>query len=81
MLLGMTADARLGRSDRCAATLAQAGLGASVNRAQPASAARAGHDRSGSGVDAQNPNGALRLYEGMGCRVIKQSTLCKKPMD
>ena len=32
-------------------------------------------------VDTQNPNGALQLYESMGYRVIKQSTVYEKPLD
>jgi mycothiol synthase len=33
------------------------------------------------GVDAQNPNGALRLYEGVGFRVVKQFATFEKPLD
>jgi ribosomal protein S18 acetylase RimI-like enzyme len=33
------------------------------------------------GVDAQNPNGALQLYEGMGFRVHKSGTSYRKPLD
>jgi ribosomal protein S18 acetylase RimI-like enzyme len=34
----------------------------------------------GLGVDAQNPTGALRLYEGMGFRVHKSGTNFRKIM-
>jgi mycothiol synthase len=33
------------------------------------------------GVDAQNPNGALALYESMGFRAARQVTLYRKPLD
>ena len=33
------------------------------------------------GVDAQNPNGALQLYESMGFRVAKRHTIFRKPLD
>jgi ribosomal protein S18 acetylase RimI-like enzyme len=33
------------------------------------------------GVDAQNPNGALRLYESMGFRVVKKFMTYEKPLD
>ena len=33
------------------------------------------------GVDAQNPSGALRLYEGMGFRPVKRHTAYRKSMD
>jgi mycothiol synthase len=33
------------------------------------------------GVDAQNPNGALQLYESMGFRVAKRQTIFRKPLD
>ncbi len=33
------------------------------------------------GVDTQNTSGALRLYEFMGFRVVKQSTVYRKAMD
>ena len=33
------------------------------------------------GVDTKNPNGALRLYEGMGFRAVKRHTTCRKPLD
>jgi GNAT superfamily N-acetyltransferase len=32
------------------------------------------------GVDADNPNGALQLYKGMGFRVVKEFTTYRKPM-
>jgi mycothiol synthase len=33
------------------------------------------------GVDADNPNGALQLYKGMGFRVVKRHTTYRKPQD
>lgn len=33
------------------------------------------------GVDAQNPNGALRLYESMGFRMVKKFLTYEKPVD
>lgn len=32
------------------------------------------------GVDAENPNGALQLYESMGFQVVKQHTTYRKPL-
>lgn len=32
------------------------------------------------GVDAQNPNGALRLYESVGFTVVRQSMVYRKPL-
>jgi ribosomal protein S18 acetylase RimI-like enzyme len=31
-------------------------------------------------VDAQNPNGALRLYEGLGYRVHRETFTYRKPL-
>jgi ribosomal protein S18 acetylase RimI-like enzyme len=33
------------------------------------------------GVDAQNPSGALELYEGMGFRAVRRVTSYRKPLD
>jgi mycothiol synthase len=33
------------------------------------------------GVDAQNPNGALQLYESMGFQVVKRYTTYHRPLD
>jgi GNAT superfamily N-acetyltransferase len=33
------------------------------------------------GVDTQNENGALRLYESMGFRPVKRSSVYRKPLD
>jgi len=33
------------------------------------------------GVDAENPNGALQLYEGMGFRTVKRNTAYRKPFE
>jgi ribosomal protein S18 acetylase RimI-like enzyme len=33
------------------------------------------------GVDAENPNGALRLYQSMGFREVKRHTTFRKPLD
>jgi ribosomal protein S18 acetylase RimI-like enzyme len=33
------------------------------------------------GVDTENPNGALRLYESMGFRPVKRHTIFRKPLD
>jgi ribosomal protein S18 acetylase RimI-like enzyme len=32
------------------------------------------------GVDAQNPNGALRLYKSMGFEPVKEHTTYRKPL-
>ena len=32
------------------------------------------------GVDVDNPNGALRLYQGMGFRMVKEHTTYRKPL-
>ncbi len=40
-----------------------------------------GMTEAGLGVDAQNPNGALRLYESLGFRAVKQFTTFEKPLD
>jgi ribosomal protein S18 acetylase RimI-like enzyme len=31
-------------------------------------------------VDAENPNGALRLYQSMGFQQIKRNTVYRKPL-
>jgi ribosomal protein S18 acetylase RimI-like enzyme len=33
------------------------------------------------GVDAQNPNGALQLYQSMGYRTVKRGTCYRKPLS
>jgi len=33
------------------------------------------------GVDAQNLSGALRLYQSVGYRQVKQRTIFSKPME
>jgi ribosomal protein S18 acetylase RimI-like enzyme len=35
----------------------------------------------GLGVDAQNPNGALSLYEGLGYRETMRFMTYEKPLD
>ena len=40
-----------------------------------------GMSEAGLGVDAQNPNGALRLYESLGFRVMKRFTTFERPLD
>lgn len=40
-----------------------------------------GMTEAGLGVDAQNPNGALRLYESLGFRVTKKFMTYEKPLD
>jgi ribosomal protein S18 acetylase RimI-like enzyme len=40
-----------------------------------------GMTEAGLGVDAQNPNGALRLYESLGFRVTKKFITYEKPLD
>jgi ribosomal protein S18 acetylase RimI-like enzyme len=40
-----------------------------------------GMTEAGLGVDAQNPNGALRLYEGLGFRVIRRFATFEKLLD
>jgi ribosomal protein S18 acetylase RimI-like enzyme len=39
-----------------------------------------GMTEAGLGVDAENPSGALKLYEKMGFRVVKQVTFYRKPL-
>jgi ribosomal protein S18 acetylase RimI-like enzyme len=41
----------------------------------------AGFTEAGLGVDAENPSGALRLYESIGYRVANQSMYFRKPMN
>ncbi len=33
------------------------------------------------GVDTENPNGALRLYQSMGFREVKRHTTFRKPLE
>jgi mycothiol synthase len=40
-----------------------------------------GMTEAGLGVDAQNPNGALQLYESLGFRVTKRFMTFEKPLD
>jgi ribosomal protein S18 acetylase RimI-like enzyme len=40
-----------------------------------------GMTEAGLGVDAENTSGALNLYEFMGYRVVKKSTIYRKPVD
>jgi mycothiol synthase len=40
-----------------------------------------GMTEAGLGVDTQNTSGALHLYEFMGFRVVKQSTIYRKPLN
>lgn len=40
-----------------------------------------GMEEAALGVDAENLSGALRLYERSGFRVVKRSTLFRKPLD
>lgn len=40
-----------------------------------------GMDTAALGVDADNPSGALRLYESFGFRVIERGTAWRKPME
>jgi ribosomal protein S18 acetylase RimI-like enzyme len=42
---------------------------------------RQGMTEAALGVDAENPNGALRLYEGMGFRPMKRDSLYRKLME
>jgi len=35
----------------------------------------------GLGVDAENTSGATHLYEFMGYRVVKRSTIYRKPLN
>ena len=39
-----------------------------------------GMSEAGLGVDAENTSGALHLYESMGYRVVKTSTIYRKPL-
>jgi ribosomal protein S18 acetylase RimI-like enzyme len=49
------------------------GLGEALLRAAFAALYERGRRRVGLGVDAENVTGALRLYERVGMRVIRQS--------
>ncbi len=40
-----------------------------------------GMTEAGLGVDAENISGALHLYEGMGYRVVKRTTIYRKPLN
>jgi ribosomal protein S18 acetylase RimI-like enzyme len=40
-----------------------------------------GMTEAGLGVDAENISGALHLYEGMGYRVVKRTTIYRKPLS
>jgi ribosomal protein S18 acetylase RimI-like enzyme len=40
-----------------------------------------GMTEAGLGVDAENPTGALRLYEGVGFRPVKRFSSYWKPME
>jgi ribosomal protein S18 acetylase RimI-like enzyme len=40
-----------------------------------------GMEEAALGVDANNPNGALRLYKSMGFQVVKKHTTYRKPLD
>jgi mycothiol synthase len=40
-----------------------------------------GMTEAGLGVDAENTSGALHLYESMGYRVVKRSTIYRKPVN
>jgi len=42
---------------------------------------RAGFTEAGFGVDSENLSGALRLYESLGYRPVKQSTIYRKAMN
>jgi mycothiol synthase len=38
-----------------------------------------GYDETALGVDTENPNDALRLYEGVGYKTMRKTTVCRKP--
>jgi len=40
-----------------------------------------GMEEAALGVDAENPNGALRLYESLGFRTVKRHTTYRKPLN
>jgi mycothiol synthase len=40
-----------------------------------------GMTEAGLGVDSENTSGALHLYEFMGYRVVKRSTIYRKPLN
>ena len=40
-----------------------------------------GFDDTALGVDTQNPNQALNLYESMGYRVLRKRTVCRKLVE
>lgn len=40
-----------------------------------------GYDETNLGVDSQNRNQALNLYESVGYMVVRKGTICRKPME
>ena len=40
-----------------------------------------GYEQTFLGVDTQNPNRALALYESVGYQIDRQSCICRKPLD
>lgn len=57
------------------------GLGRAITAAAMHKLRAAGMDEAMLGVDAENPTGALRLYEDLGFTVFRRSTAYRRPLD
>jgi mycothiol synthase len=57
------------------------GLGRALTAAALARLHEAGMDQAMLGVDAENPNCALGLYEGLGFAVVRRSTAYHRPLE
>ncbi len=57
------------------------GLGRALTAAALVRLREAGMDEAMLGVDAENPSGALGLYEGLGFRVARRSVAYRRPME
>ena len=57
------------------------GLGRALTAAALVRLREAGMDEAMLGVDAENPSGALGLYEGLGFRVARRSVAYRRPLE
>jgi ribosomal protein S18 acetylase RimI-like enzyme len=39
------------------------------------------YDETALGVDTENPNHALKLYEGVGYKTVRKTTVCRKVLE
>lgn len=76
----MSVNYELDRPDLYLPPLAQARAGPRPVDAQPEDVPGDGHVPGRLGVDTQNPNGALRLYESCGFEVEFCSVVYEKPV-